>query len=120
MNEEIFVYYGDHAEEFGWKCRCSYCNGGETDDEDTDFEEYEDTDNDQAEGTDLSENTLQVTDAFVILTDQRSGTSEEGVRAGGDDYTFSFTLLAGRATARERSIKGLLDLQRTEYTHEKH
>ena len=71
--------------------------------EDEDLEKDEDTDGDETEGTDLSENLLQVTGSIIILTDQRSGATEESVGTCGDDDTLGFTLLTGRTAEK---VKG--------------
>ena len=63
--------------------------------EDENLEKDEDADGDETEGTDLGENLLQVASGIVVLTDQRSSTSEEGVCTGRDDNTLCFTLLTG-------------------------
>ena len=68
--------------------------------QDKDFGEDENTDGDQAEGTDLSKNLLQVTGGVVILADEGSGTTEESVGSSGNDNTLSFTLFAS-GTAEE-------------------
>ena len=63
--------------------------------EDENLENDKYADGDETEGTDLGENLLQVTSGIVVLTDQRSSTSEEGVCTGRDDNTLCFTLLTG-------------------------
>lgn len=72
--------------------------------QDDDFKEDEDTDGDETEGSNLGENLLQVTGGLVVLTDEGSGTTEEGVGTGGDDDTLSFTGLASGTTESETVI----------------
>ena len=68
--------------------------------EDENLEKDEGTNGDETEGTDLGENLLQVTSGVVVLTDQRGGTSEEGIGTGRDDDTLGLTLFTGRAAEK--------------------
>ena len=70
--------------------------------EDEDLEKDEDADGNETEGTDLGENLLQVTSGVVVLTDQRSSASEEGIGTGRDDDTLSLTLLTGRTAGKTK------------------
>jgi hypothetical protein len=89
--------------------------------EDKDFEDDESTDGDETEGTDLGENFLQVTGGVVVLTDQRGGTSKEGVGTGRDDDALGFTLLTGRTAAkRDEMSPNELAKKKGRRTHEKH
>ena len=63
--------------------------------EDENLEKDEETNGNETEGTDLSEDLLQVTSGIVVLTDQRGSTTEEGIGTGGDDDALGFTLLTG-------------------------
>ena len=63
--------------------------------EDENLEKHEETNGNETEGTDLSEDLLQVTSGIVVLTDQRGSTTEEGIGTGGDDDALGFTLLTG-------------------------
>lgn len=60
-----------------------------------DLENDEGTDRAETEETDSGQNHLQVTGLVVVLTDEGSGTTEEGVGTGGDDDTLSLTLFTG-------------------------
>ena len=78
--------------------------------ENEDLEQDEDTDGNQTEGTDTSENHLQVTSLVVVLTDEGGSTTEEGVGTGGDDDTFGFTLFT--SGTRETLVSELLALRK--------
>lgn len=68
--------------------------------EDENLCDEEDTNGNQAEGSDLSQDLLQVTSGVIVLANQGGGTAEEGVRASGDNNTLGFTLLASRTTEK--------------------
>jgi len=63
--------------------------------ENNDFEDDKDTNSNQTEGTDLGQNLLQVTSSVIVLTNERSSTTEESVGTSGNNNTLSFTLLTG-------------------------
>jgi hypothetical protein len=76
--------------------------------EDNDLEENKDTDRDQTERTNLGENHLQVTGLVVVLTDEGSSSTKEGVGTGRDDDTLGLSLLTGGT--RETFVTELLSL----------
>jgi len=61
----------------------------------------ENTDDNKTKRTDLGENLLEMASGLVILSDERSGTTEESVGTGGNDNALGFTLFASGATTRE-------------------
>ena len=69
--------------------------------ENDNLENDEDTNGDETERTDLRENLLQVTCRVIVLTNERSGATEECIGTGGDDNTLSFTLFASGTTERK-------------------
>ena len=91
----------------------------ETGIETEDLSEDENTDGNQSEGTDLSENLLQVTGGVIVLANERSSTTEEGVGAGRDNDTLSLTLLASGTAIEFRSL-GNGRRKSIRRTHEKH
>lgn len=69
--------------------------------QDDDLENDEDADSDQAEGTNLGENLLQVTGGVIVLANERGGATEESVGTSGNDDTLGFTSLASGSARKE-------------------
>ena len=88
--------------------------------ENEDFSNDEDPDRDQTEGTDLGKNLLQVTCRVIVLSNERSGTTEEGVGTSRNNNTLSFTLFARRSAVDETSVPNGQNRRKATNTHEKH